>query len=150
MDGFHLADAELHRQGLDDRKGAPETFDRTGYAALLRRLRVESQTVYAPVFDRDLEDSIAAALAVDPDVSLVVTEGNYLLVWPEVRGILDEIWYLDPPSDRRVEGLIARHIEFGKAAATAADWVHRSDEANARLIELHRHHADLVVDNLWA
>ncbi|MGH3331775.1 MAG: hypothetical protein ACRDPJ_10805, partial [Nocardioidaceae bacterium] len=33
MDGFHLADAELARQGLLHRKGAPETFDAWGYAA---------------------------------------------------------------------------------------------------------------------
>ena len=35
MDGFHLADVELRRRGLLDRKGAPETFDGWGYAALL-------------------------------------------------------------------------------------------------------------------
>jgi pantothenate kinase len=52
MDGFHLADAELDRLGLRDRKGAPETFDAAGYAALLRRLREETDgdTVYAPGF----------------------------------------------------------------------------------------------------
>ena len=37
MDGFHIADVELARRGLLDRKGAPETFDAEGYAALLRR-----------------------------------------------------------------------------------------------------------------
>ncbi|HEX6249425.1 MAG TPA: hypothetical protein VFZ64_16265 [Nocardioidaceae bacterium] len=44
MDGFHLADAELCRQGLLDRKGAPETFDAWGYAALLHRLRTRPDT----------------------------------------------------------------------------------------------------------
>src|SRR6478672_5590706 len=39
MDGFHLADVELARRGLLERKGAPETFDAWGYAALLARLR---------------------------------------------------------------------------------------------------------------
>lgn len=39
MDGFHLAQAELVRLGRADRKGAPDTFDAAGYAALLRRLR---------------------------------------------------------------------------------------------------------------
>ena len=39
MDGFHLADVELARRGLLDRKGAPETFDGWGYAALLARVR---------------------------------------------------------------------------------------------------------------
>src|SRR5688500_727643 len=39
MDGFHLANAELHRLGRAERKGAPDTFDAAGYVSLLRRLR---------------------------------------------------------------------------------------------------------------
>ena len=39
MDGFHLAQSVIDAAGLADRKGAPETFDRAGYAALLTRLR---------------------------------------------------------------------------------------------------------------
>jgi pantothenate kinase len=35
MDGFHLADVQLERLGVRDRKGAPETFDADGYAHLL-------------------------------------------------------------------------------------------------------------------
>jgi pantothenate kinase len=42
MDGFHLAQAELERLGRAQRKGAPDTFDAAGYAALLRRLRTQS------------------------------------------------------------------------------------------------------------
>ena len=38
MDGFHLADVQLDRLGLRDRKGAPETFDVDGYVAALARL----------------------------------------------------------------------------------------------------------------
>ena len=101
MDGFHLADAELVRIGLRDRKGAPETFDRDGFVALLSRLRANAGTVYAPVFDRAWEDSRAAAVAVPTAVPLVVVEGNYLLYWPEVGPLLDEVWYLDPDPVRR-------------------------------------------------
>ncbi|MCT6985839.1 nucleoside/nucleotide kinase family protein, partial [Salmonella enterica subsp. enterica serovar Senftenberg] len=65
MDGFHLANAELRRLGRRDRKGAPDTFDVDGYIALLARLRDQSGTpIYAPVFDRDLEESIGSALCV--------------------------------------------------------------------------------------
>ena len=62
MDGFHLADAQLDRLGLRSRKGAPDTFDADGYAALLRRL-VESPTRGStrPGFERTLEQPIAAA-----------------------------------------------------------------------------------------
>ncbi|MCZ9343945.1 nucleoside/nucleotide kinase family protein, partial [Streptomyces sp. TRM76130] len=80
MDGFHLADAELDRLGRRDRKGAPDTFDAAGYAALLRRLREDGpdgcgEVVYAPGFERELEQPIAGAVPVAPSVRLVVTEG---------------------------------------------------------------------------
>ena len=146
MDGFHLANAELARIGLSDRKGAPETFDRDGYVALLARLRQPTGTVYAPAFDRRLEESIAAAVAVPPELPLVVTEGNYLLHWPEVRPLLDEVWYLDPDPADRLAALIARHVAFGKSAEQAKDWVLRSDERNARLIARDRELADRRLD----
>ncbi len=145
MDGFHLADAELRRTGLRARKGAPDTFDRAGYAALLARLRREPGTVYAPAFDRAIEDSIAAAVPVPADVPLVVTEGNYLLLWPELRPLLDQVWYLDPPPRQRRAALIARHVAFGKAADDAERWVHESDERNAELIAAGRQLADRVL-----
>ena len=47
MDGVHLADLELNRLGRADRKGAPDTFDAAGYAALLQRLRHSDDDVWA-------------------------------------------------------------------------------------------------------
>jgi pantothenate kinase len=87
MDGLHLANAALDRLGRRQRKGAIDTFDAFGYLALLRRIRTEQgNPVYAPDFERVLEQPIAASIAIDPDVRLVVTEGNYLLSatapWP--------------------------------------------------------------------
>lgn len=79
MDGFHIADALLAADGRRERKGAPDTFDVDGYLALLRRLKQPDRIVYAPRFDRAIEDSIAAAIAVPAGVPLVITEGNYLL-----------------------------------------------------------------------
>jgi pantothenate kinase len=98
MDGFHLANAELERLGRRDRKGAVDTFDAVGYAALLRRLRdPEEECVYAPIFRREIEEPIAGAIPVPRRVPLVVTEGNYLLIdrggWAPVRGLLDEVWF---------------------------------------------------------
>jgi pantothenate kinase len=151
MDGFHLADVQLDRLGLLDRKGAPETFDDEGYAALLARLRAGGgATVYAPGFERSLEQPIAASIAVLPQTRLVITEGNYLLAsqraWPRVRAQLDEVWYCDIGDPTRISRLIERHIVFGKTAAAAEAWVARSDEANARLIGASRGSADCVVD----
>ncbi|WP_372344556.1 nucleoside/nucleotide kinase family protein [Streptomyces sp. KL116D] len=153
MDGFHLADVELARLGRADRKGAPDTFDAHGYAALLARLRTphDGETVYAPSFERTLEQPIAGALPVGPDVPLIVTEGNYLLLdeqpWSTaVRPLLDEVWWVAVDDTVRVERLIARHVEFGKSPADARAWVLRSDEANARRVAAGRDLADVVVD----
>jgi pantothenate kinase len=142
MDGFHLAGAELSRTGLADRKGAPETFDRDGFVALLARLRANTGTVYAPVFDREWEDSRAAAVAVGVDVGLVVVEGNYLLHWAEVRPLLDEVWYLDPDPVQRQRALVLRHVAYGKSPEQARAWVARSDERNAELVAAGRELAD--------
>lgn len=151
MDGFHLADVELVRQGLLDRKGAPETFDALGYAALLARL-VErpDHVVYAPGFDRDLEQPLAGAIAVPPTAEVVVTEGNYLLLdrpeWREVRTRIDEVWHVRVDEPVRLARLEARHRAFGKDAEQARAWVARVDEPNARLVEASAGRADRVLD----
>lgn len=151
MDGFHLAQAELDRLGRAYRKGAPDTFDAAGYAALLRRLRTpgDQGPVYAPAFDRTLEEPIAGAIPVPPDIPLVVTEGNYLLhddgPWAPVRRLLDEVWFLDLEPDVRVRRLVDRHVRFGKPRPYAERWVAESDETNARLVDRGRDRADLVV-----
>lgn len=151
MDGFHLADVELERQGLLDRKGAPETFDAFGYAALLDRLRDRpDHAVYAPGFDRDLEQPLAGAIAVQPSVEVVVTEGNYLLVdrpeWRAVRAALDEVWHVRVDEEVRVHRLVARHVEFGKSPDAARAWVDRVDGPNAALAEAAGRSADRVLD----
>ncbi|GAA4866838.1 nucleoside/nucleotide kinase family protein [Pseudonocardia benzenivorans] len=150
MDGFHLADVALRRLGRAGRKGAPDTFDAGGYAALLRRLRSDDgDTVWAPQFERDLEQPIAGAVDVGPRVRLVVTEGNYLLLddptWHPVRDALDEVWFCAPDESERLRRLVARHVEFGKSPAHAESWVRDVDGPNAALVAASRCRADLVV-----
>lgn len=151
LDGFHLAGRVLAGLGRSARKGAIDTFDAYGYLAMLQRFRAErDHTVFAPQFDRALEESIAGAIAVDPTVRLVVTEGNYLLAavdpWPRVRREIAEVWYLDLDDDLRRERLVARHVHFGKPEAAARRWVEEVDDVNARLIAASRGSADFVVD----
>ena len=150
MDGFHLADVQLERLGLRERKGAPETFDDEGYAALLERLRSnQDDVVYAPSFERTLEQPVAASIAVPQSVRLVLTEGNYLLLpdrsWPRARACLAEIWYCDLPSASRVRRLVERHHRFGKSRDAARRWVRDIDEPNAVLVDGTRSRADVIV-----
>ncbi|TDU91717.1 pantothenate kinase [Kribbella voronezhensis] len=150
MDGYHLAQSALEELGLAAVKGAPQTFDGYGFVALLERLRKSAEeTIWAPRFDRELEDSIAASIPVAPEVSLVITEGNYLLLdsmpWATARSLLDEVWYVEVPDDLRLERLEARHRRYGRSAEEAHERTYGSDEANARLIAATRAAADAVI-----
>jgi pantothenate kinase len=149
MDGFHLAKSVI---AVDDRslgRGAPDTFDAAGYAAMLARLRTgDDDIVYAPEYRREIEDPVNAAIAVSRSVRLVVTEGNYLLHpdWVTARAQLDEVWYLEAPDESvRVEHLIARHVRYGKPIERARIHVLTSDEANAALVASHRDQADRIL-----
>jgi pantothenate kinase len=152
MDGFHLADRQLRRRELLDRKGAPETFDPAGYAHLLERVLVETDDdVYAPGFDRDLEQPLAAALVVRPSVRLVITEGNYLLLdhpaWVRARRAMDAVWFVAGDDEVRIDRLMARHERFGKTPQAARSWVAGVDQANADLVAATAGAADRVIVN---
>ena len=151
MDGYHLANTELARLGIADRKGAPHTFDAAGYVALLARLRLRAagEVVYAPEFRREIEEAVAGAIAIPPEVELVITEGNYLLLdeghWAGVRPQLDAVWYVDIDDDVRRERLVARHVRYGRTVEQAWEWVLRTDEPNAVLVTASRARADVVL-----
>lgn len=149
MDGFHLANEILSRLGRRERKGAPDTFDVDGYRALLKRARSRNETVYAPRFDRDLEESIGSALPIPPEVDLVITEGNYLLYgeeWAPVRPLLDEVWHLSIPREEARQRLVARRLGHGHAEIPAITWVESVDLPNYDLVEAGKSRADLIVE----
>jgi pantothenate kinase len=143
MDGFHLSNAQLDRLGLRGRKGAPDTFDANGYVHLLRRLRSDHERpVYAPAFDRALEEPVAAGLVVLPDTRLVVTEGNYLADdgpdWEHVRDLLDELWFIDTPEAVRETRLLDRHLAGGRGKEEALAFIAASERPNAARAEAGR------------
>ena len=65
MDGFHYSQHVLELLGRAERKGAADTFDADGLAALLHRIRTATGDVYAPTFDRSIEEPIAAGTVVE-------------------------------------------------------------------------------------
>jgi pantothenate kinase len=149
MDGYHLADVELVRLARADRKGAPDTFDAAGYAALLHRLRSATEDVWAPAFDRDVEQPIAGSIPVLRATRVVITEGNYLLLpeppWTTARQALDEVWFCDVEPSLRMQRLVARHERFGKSPEQARSWAQGPDQRNADIIEATKFRADLLV-----
>lgn len=153
MDGYHLSNSVLEKLGRHSRKGAIDTFDDAGYAALLERLHLQTadsnEVVYASEFRRDIEEPIGSALPITGATPLVITEGNYLLqptgAWPRARACMDEVWYLDIDDKLRHKRLIKRHEAYGKSPMDARLWALGSDEENARLIAGVAHSADRIL-----
>ena len=150
MDGFHLSNAQLGRLGRLDRKGAPDTFDAHGYAALVRRLLTETDhPVYVPDYDRALHEPVAAWHVVEPHTLLVVTEGNYLASddhpWAQLRGLFAELWYVEADDGVRERRLHRRQVSGGASEEAAREWVERSDRPNGELVKRFRANCTRVV-----
>ena len=138
MDGFHYSQARLAELGRRERMGAPDTFDVEAFVVVLRAIRGTDETVYAPGFDRAIEEPVPDAIPIGSGIRTVFVEGNYLLLegggWERIAPLLDESWYLTLDDDTRRERLTARHVASGKSPSAAALWVATVDEPNARIV----------------
>lgn len=136
MDGFHLANAALDALGRHDRKGAIDTFDAAGYVALVRRLVVaDDDVVWAPDFDRRVDEPVAGSIAVPRSTRLVVSEGNYLLdtdaPWSALPDLFTETWACVVDDRVRVDRLVGRHVRHGRDHEVARTWALEVDGVNA-------------------
>jgi pantothenate kinase len=148
MDGFHYPQDTLRAMNRRDRMGAPDTFDAQALAELLELVKDRNGPVAFPEFDRTIEEPKPDSITVMPDDELVMVEGNYLLLddphWAPVGKLLDLSIYVDIPDALRHQRLIKRHVDYGKSAEDAAEWVERVDAPNARAVEAARSRATAV------
>ncbi|WP_092385845.1 nucleoside/nucleotide kinase family protein [Curtobacterium sp. YR515] len=136
MDGFHLANTALDALGRHDRKGAIDTFDGDGYVALVRRLIAgDEAVVWAPDFDRRVDEPVAGSIAVPQRTRLVVSEGNYLLddsdPWAALADLFTETWFCAVDDTVRVDRLVGRHMRHGRDHEAARTWAVEVDGVNA-------------------
>lgn len=153
MDGYHLRNDVLRARDAVARKGEPDTFDAAGFVADLWSVRDTPVGVGVPwpLFDRAIDEPTEGGVIVAAE-RVVIVEGNYLLLtdaeapgWAEVRGLLDECWYLDAPRPVLTERLLDRHTAGGRTPDEARRKVTTSDLRNADLVAASKHRADLVL-----
>ena len=149
MDGFHFDDTVLDSRGLRPRKGAPETFDYAGFAALLKRIRAGEPEIAVPVFDRSMELSRAGASIIGSGVKFVLVEGNYLLLdeepWSALSGLFDFSIFVDVPRGELERRLLERWRGHGKSDEDARAWIASNDLPNIERVLARRRQADLVI-----
>lgn len=155
LDGFHFPNHELRQRsitrdgreyGMQDYKGAPESFDLAGLQSKLEALR-RGERVRWPLYDRNIHDPVADAIAVT--APLLVVEGNYVLLdapgWRDLRGLADFGIFLEADMALSRERLRRRKVRGGYASDLAEKHYARSDGPNTRLILKNRLPADLTL-----
>lgn len=149
MDGFHLANATLVRLGIRNQKGSPSTFDVGGFISLLSRIQSDhAELIYAPGFNRTVDEGVVGTIEVPPETRIVIVEGNYLLLstgpWVRCRDFLDEIWWCHADDSVRERRLTDRHQLAGLSDKAARRYAREIDGGNAALIAAGSEDADLV------
>lgn len=149
MDGYHLDNAILDARGLRSRKGSPPTFDVDGLARDLARVRAADCPVILPVFDRDLDLARAGAREINPEVPVILIEGNYLLLdqdpWRGLSSLLDLTVFLEVPEAELERRLIDRWLHYGHDAQAARARALGNDIPNARLVATTSRPADITI-----
>ncbi len=151
MDGFHLDNGILEDRDLIARKGSSESFDVAGLKNLMKRLAL-GESVFAPVFDRELDLARAGAVRVSPEHEIVIVEGNYLLLneapWLELQEFWDMSIMLSPPVEILKERLIHRWRDLGLSVEKAHAKVAQNDLPNAEHVLGGSLEADCIVGDL--
>jgi len=135
MDGFHLDNAILSRRGLLAKKGAPQTFDATGFVHLMKRLANLEREVVFPIFDRATDKAVAGAGVISDRDRVLIVEGNYLFLkekpWSELQPLWNETILINPGFEVLEKRLIDRWIAHGLGRADAKQRAQSNDLPNA-------------------
>ena len=151
MDGFHMKHAKLEAMGQVDYKGAPHTFEGAEFVNFLHHLKAATTPVSGPGYSRKIEDTVDDAFTVQPEVRILIVEGNYLLLtegpWAGVKPLLDYAVFIDVPRDLVRARLLKRHGEEGLFTEERnRAHIERNDLPNYDLVAGSAERADLVIE----
>ena len=149
MDGFHLDNATLRKNGTLDRKGAPETFDLVRFTNMIERLS-NGEDATVPHFDRSRDCVVPIGTKITSRDRILVFEGNYLLLdqegWRDLSRYWDFSAYLSVSMDTLKERLIQRWLSENHSCAAAERRVLNNDLPNAAHILSNKMKASLDIE----
>ena len=135
MDGFHLSRHELDQlpnaKEAHIRRGAPWTFDVSRFVNFMQTLRDwadntplsqdaswdSSHILTAPTFDHNVKDPVQDGISITPDSSIIIVEGNYLLLdepgWRDLSRLCDYRVFVDTDLSEARDRTAKRHVKAG-------------------------------------
>ena len=128
LDGFHYARSYLdrlsNRKEAYARRGAPWTFDVDAIVGFVNRLidsaRLPAERrpeTLAPYFDHTVKDPVPDDVVISPTTSIVILDGNYLLLdedkWRDLSMHLDLKIFVDVDPALARDRVARRHVAAG-------------------------------------
>lgn len=113
----------------------------------------QEDVIYAPTFDHSAKDPIENSLKITPDISIVIIEGNYLLLdepgWRDIAGLVDYKIFVDTDLQEARRRVARRHVQAGieKTLDDGFRRVDRNDYLNGILVKEKLIPADLVIQS---
>jgi pantothenate kinase len=156
LDGFHYHSTILdsrtclrggERVSLRRIKGAPESYDLEGLAALLAEIDAGRSPAW-PRYDRALHEPVPAAIPVIARGVLVV-EGNYLLLdepgWRDLARFKDLGIFIECDEETARRDILDRHCRGGRPLADALRHYEFNDVPNRQRIMSARQGVDVLL-----
>lgn len=135
MDGFHLSRRELDQlpnaKEAYIRRGAPWTFDVSRFVKFMHNLRSwadntplssegkwdPEHVLTAPTFDHEAKDPSEDGISITPDASIIIVEGNYLLLdepgWRDLATLCDYRVFVEADIQEARDRTAKRHVKAG-------------------------------------
>ena len=149
MDGFHLDNDTLKHRKIFNSKGAPHTFNVTGFTQLVKDIKQAKEDILYPTFDRSMDSVVPNSACVRLTVKYIIAEGNYLLLntkgWADVIPLWDMSVYLQTPEYVLYNRLLKRWLYYGLSYADAVRRLESNDLKNAKTIISNSVPADYIV-----
>lgn len=165
MDGFHYTRRDLdtlpNREEAYIRRGAPWTFDVDAIRDFVAKLAesaklpaAERPTIFAPSFDHAVKDPKENDVEISPDTSIVLLDGNYLLLdedkWRDISPYLDLRIFVNVDPKVARERVAKRHVAAGiePTLEKGLERFDRNDGINGDLIRRKIVSCDMVVESI--
>lgn len=120
------------------------------FVEAMQRVR-RGGAVTLPTFQHGVGDPVEAGVRLSESHTIVVVEGNYVLLdvapWDQLAELFDDSWYVDTDIDTALERLLQRQMRDNKRSEEEVrSRIASNDRPNAELIHsMSRGRADVIV-----
>lgn len=154
MDGYHYYRRELDAmddpEALHARRGAHWTFNAEAFVEAMRLVKAGG-ALSLPTFQHGVGDPVEAGMQLLESHTIVIVEGNYVLLdvapWDQLAELFDDRWYVDTDVDLALDRLLQRQMQDNKRSEDEVRArIASNDRPNAELVHaVSRDHADVII-----